>query len=156
MASRVHSKCTENLFPLFSPSSHRHVVGLQSEHHHQVKGSCKKRELFLFAASTNCSLQPETASAHMTSQPFSAPPSIQFAAAQQSTPKITFIFKNWKMAQTAPKERMTTAWVQRGLMNCRSPPGTGNWNLMERDWMEPERKEVPGAAATDGQMPPKG
>jgi len=79
------------------------------EHPHQVKGFCGKRGLFSFAASRDRSLQQETASAHTTSPPFSAPPSTQFAAAQQRAPRITFVFQNWKMAHSIPKERMRTA-----------------------------------------------
>lgn len=86
-----------------------------------VKGFCEKTTLSPSVASTNHSLQQETASARITSQTFSAPSSIQFAAAQQSAPKITLVFQNWKMAQTTPKERMTTAWVQRGLVNWPFP-----------------------------------
>lgn len=126
------------------------------EHHHQVKGFCGTRGLLLFAGSINCSVRQQAASARMTSQPLSAPPSTQSAAAQRSAPKIMFIFQNWKMAQTTPEESMTTAWVQRGLTNWPSLPGTGNWNLTEGDCMEPDRTKAPETAAIDGQVPPTG
>lgn len=126
------------------------------EHHRQVKGSREKRGLLLSAASRNRSVRQQAASARMTLQPLSAPPSTQSAAAQRSAPKTMFIFQNWKMAQTTPEESMTTAWVQRGLANWPSLPGTGNWNLTEGDWMEPDRTKAPETAATDGQVPPTG
>lgn len=121
-----------------------------------VKGFCEKTTLSPSVASTNRSLQQETASARITSPPFSAPSSIQFAAAQQSAPKVTLVFQNWKMAQTTLKERMTTAWVQRGLVNWPFLPASGNWNLTGRDWMEPDRTKAPETAATDRQILPKG
>lgn len=78
--------------------------------------SAKRQGPFPFVDSTKCSLQEERASPRMTLQPLSAPPSLQFAAAQQGAPKITFIFQNWKMAPNHPKGENDN-----GMSSARAP-----------------------------------